>query len=157
MKKDWKGAVIAVGLLLAIAMACGLEDEGQPGSEGDAGREATASLPKKLDSYELKGIRFAYYLIPSGLSREELTEVAKKIHSEEDDTQLILVDDDAKVAEYIAYVKAISGPGDVDVELPQEWADEHIVANVQKHMNGRWVLYKSYGYEEIGELEPAAE
>lgn len=157
MKKDWKAAVIAVVMLLAIAMACSLEDGGKPDSESDAGQDTSASLPKKLDSYELKGIKFAYYQIPTGLSRDELIEVARKIHSEEEDTQLILVDDDAKVAEYIAYVKAVSGPGDVDVELPAEWADEHIVANVQKHMNGRWVLYKSYGFEEIGELEPAAE
>lgn len=142
-------ALFALIAVLGVGLACSL-DAGE-GQTSESGAES-ASLPRKLDSYELKGISFAYYLIPAGLNQDELKRTAEEIHASEPDAQLILVDDDSKVGEYIAYVKAISGPGDVDVTLPQEWADKHIVANVQKHMNGRWVLYKSYGYEEIGEL-----
>ncbi len=36
--------------------------------------------------------------------------------------------------------------------MPQEWADKHIVANLQKFLSGKWMLYKGYGYEEIGEI-----
>lgn len=146
MLRQSVSALFALIAVLGIGLACGLDaDEGQSSE--------STSLPRKLDSYEIKGISFVYYLIPTGLSEEELLRTAEEIHASEPDAQLILVDDDSKVGEYIAYVKAISGPGDVDVTLPQEWADKHIVANVQKHLNGRWVLYKSYGYEEIGELK----
>lgn len=153
MTREITGALMALVAVLGVGLACGLETDDNITTGEDRGtRTQTASLPKKLDSYEIKGIRFAYYLIPADLDRDELVKTAERIHSDEADTQLILVDDDSRVAEYIKYVKAISGSGEIDEPLPQEWADKHIVANVQKHMNGRWVLYKSYGYEEIADL-----
>ena len=90
-------------------------------------------------------------MIPKDLSREELIAVAKKIHEEESDAQLILVDDESGVQDYVNYAKGIS-TGKTDVELPKEWADEHIIANLQKFLSGKWMLYKGYGYEEIGEI-----
>lgn len=152
MKGRWNASILALIILLGAALACNL-DADNDGSSGGESQSENASLPKKLDSYELKGIKFAYYQIPAGLGKEELVKMATEIHESESDTQLILVDDDSKVDEYIKYVKAISGVGELEDPMPQEWADKHIVANVQKHMNGRWVLYKSYGFEEIAELE----
>lgn len=146
--------MLALMIVLWTGLACGLDADESSSSGNDKGTQTeNASLPKKLDSYELKGIKFAYYLIPAGLETDELVKTAKEIHESENDTQLILVDDDSKIDEYIKYVKAISGIGELEDPMPQEWADKHIVANVQKHMNGRWVLYKSYGFEEIAELE----
>ncbi|QQS40418.1 MAG: hypothetical protein IPM63_13750 [Acidobacteriota bacterium] len=153
MKGRWNASILALIILLGAGLACNLDADQNNGSSGGDTQTESSSLPKKLDSYELKGIKFAYYLIPAGLEKDELVKTAKEIHESEDDTQLILVDDDSKVGEYIKYVKAISGIGELEDPMPQEWADKHIVANVQKHMNGRWVLYKSYGFEEIAELE----
>ena len=48
--------------------------------------------------------------------------------------------------------KAVSA-GNYDAELPKQWAEDHIVANVQKLLSGKWMLYESYGYKEIAELK----
>ena len=37
--------------------------------------------------------------------------------------------------------------------MPKEWADKHIVANVQKYMSGKFMLCKGAGYKEIAELK----
>lgn len=108
---------------------------------------------ERVDGYTIKGIKFAYYKIPSGLQRDQLIEVAQELHDSEPDTQLILVDDVSQLSNYIAYVKAVSGPGDVTIEMPADWAERHIIANVQKYMNGRFVLCEGTGYMEIADLK----
>jgi hypothetical protein len=115
-------------------------------------KQETEKKPRKLDSYTLRGLTFSYYLIPAGLSRDELIKTAQEIHASEPDAQLILVDDESGVKDYVAYAKGMS-QGNQDVKLPKEWADKHIVANLQKLMSGKWMLYEGYGYNEIGELK----
>jgi hypothetical protein len=147
-------AFLALIAVLGIGLACGLDSNDKDSSVGEPGTGTESdSLPRKLDSYSIKGINFAFYLIPAGLDREALIETAEKIHADETDTQLILVDDDSKVTEYIKYAKAISGLGEIEGPMPQEWADKHIVANLQKYMNGRWVLCKGNGSEELADLK----
>lgn len=141
-----KISVFAVLLLVITAVACSIGDAAGNGESGVSGTQ-------RLTGYSLKGIKFAYYKIGSGLSEAQLIETAQKIHDAEPDTQIILVDDDSRLADYVAYVKAVSGPGDVSVEMPVEWADEHIVANIQKYMSGRFVLCRSYGFMEIADLK----
>ncbi|MEZ5343966.1 MAG: hypothetical protein R2681_00290 [Pyrinomonadaceae bacterium] len=149
MKDNKLNVLLVLGLIFGFVIACSFDSsQVKSGSNGE-----TEDSPKKIDSYEIKGFKFAYYLIPKNLNREELIETAQKIHEQENDTQLILVDDDSKVAEYIAYAKAISGIGELDKPVPQEWADKHIIANVQKYMNGRWVLCESNGSKEIADLK----
>lgn len=143
---------IILGLLLIIGLGCGLEKSGNSTAEKSNFQNETSAKTKKLDSYSFKGLKFSYYLIPADLSREELLSTVKEIHEQEPDAQLILVDEEDGVAEYINYVKSVS-EGKNDVELPKEWADKHIVANLQKFLSGKWMLYKGYGYEEIGELK----
>ena len=122
------------------------------GSGTTQSKQETGKLPRKLDGYTLRGLTFSYYLIPAGLSRDELMKTAQEIHQGEPDAQLILVDDESGVGDYIAYAKGVS-QGNQDVKLPKEWADKHIVANLQKFMSGKWMLYEGYGYKEIGELK----
>ncbi len=145
MKNNKLNFLLILALVIGIGSACSLDTK-------DANMDSE-TLPKKIDSYEIKGFKFAYYKIPGNLSSEKLLPVAQAIHEQEDDTQLIFVDDDSKAAEYISYVKAVSGSGDIKEPMPQEWADKHIVANVQKYMNGRWVLCEGYGYKEIADLK----
>ena len=146
--------VFALILLLGIGLACGINSDDKKSSANETGkRTESASLPKKLDSYEIKGVKFAYFLIPADLDRDALIKAAKEIHAKEADTQLILVDDDSRVGDYIKYVKAVSGSGDIEDPMPQEWADKHIIANVQKYMSGKWMLLESYGYKEIAEID----
>lgn len=150
MTKQMKNTVnllIILALLLGIGLACGSGKNGENGTTTE-----TKNKPKKLESYSFKGLKFSYYLIEKDLSREGLMAVVKEIHEDEPDAQLILVDDESGVSDYVNYVKGIS-TGKTDVELPKEWADKHIVANLQKFLSGKWMLYKGYGYEEIGKLQ----
>ncbi len=95
--------------------------------------------------------KWAYYLVPAGLSREQLLSETAALRRQEPDTQLVLVDDESRVRDYMAHARAVS-EGRTDVPLPQARADAHVVANLQKLMSGKWMLYKGYGYEEIGEV-----
>ena len=65
---------------------------------------------------------------------------------------MILVDDDSQLTDYVNYAKEVS-KGNKDVKFPKEWADEHIVGNVQKYLSGKWMLCESNGYKEIAELK----
>ena len=149
MKSNKFNVLLVLALVVGIGFACNFDS----GDSQSSSPKDSEKFPKKLDNYEIKGLKFAYYQIPKGLAQDKLIEVAQTIHEQEDDTQLILVDDDSKIADYIKYVKAVSGSGDVEEPMPKEWADEHIVANVQKYINGRWVLCESYGYKEIADLK----
>lgn len=106
---------------------------------------------KRLDGYTVRSFKWAYYLVAPGLSREQLLAEAAALRRREPETQLVLVDDEAGVKDYIAYARAVSERR-TDVPLPEAWAEAHVVANLQKLMSGKWMLYKGYGYEEIGEV-----
>lgn len=134
---------IAAALLIFIVSGCGWLD--LKGS-GD-----TVRKPEKIESYSFKGLNFSYYLVPQGLSRDELLALAAEIHRSEPESHLIFVDDESGLREYINYAKGMS-VGRTDIDFPQEWAEKHIVANLQKFTSGKWVLNKGYGYEEIGEI-----
>lgn len=145
-------------LLLGISLACN-RSEAKPDFKNRSETRATkienddnGSETERLDSYSLRGLEFIYYKIPADLSREELIETAQRLHEEEPKAQLILVDDDSQVEDYVKYAKAVSS-GDYDAEFPKQWAEDHIVANVQKLLSGKWMLYESYGYKEIAELK----
>lgn len=136
-------------LLFITGLACSNLSKN---TESD-GKPASSNKPAKLESYSLKGIKFAWYKVPAGLSRDALISTAQKIHDQEPDTQLVLVDDDSEMADYIQYAKAISGKGEIDKPMPAEWADKHIIANVQKYMSGKFVLCEGNGSKEIVDLK----
>lgn len=150
--------ILVIILCAGFVLACSLGGENRNGagansnSQQNGTKQETAKLPRRLDGYTLRGLTFAYYLIPSGLSRDELIKTAQEIHGKEPEAQLILVDDEAGVKDYVAYAKGMS-QGNQDVKLPKEWADKHIIANLQRLMSGKWMLYEGYGYNEIGEIK----
>ena len=150
--------ILVLILLLGVSLACN-RSEAKPGStdlknqtETDATKTRNSAETERLDSYSLRGLEFIHYKIPADLSREQLIETAQKLHEQEPKAQLILVDDDSQVEDYVKYAKAVSS-GDYDAEFPKQWAEDHIVANVQKLLSGKWMLYESYGYKEISELK----
>lgn len=149
MKQNHLNLFLVLPLLLFTVLGCSnVAKNGETGSKpGDANR------PAKLTSYSIKGIKFAWYKVPAGLKGDELIATAQKIHDQESDTQLILIDDDSQMADYIAYAKAISGQGEIDKPMPAEWADKHIIANVQKYMSGKFVLCEGNGSKEIADLK----
>ena len=161
MNKNIVNLLLTATLAVASGIAC--SNLGNSNKSGDRPSNGTKSSPDtqttssgkpaKLDSYAIKGIKFAYYKIPSGLKKEELIEVAQKIHDQDSDAQLFLVDDDTELADYIKYAKAISGIGEIEKPMPVEWADKHIIANVQKYMSGKFVLCEGYGSSEIADLK----
>lgn len=153
MRKHTLNLLIVSVLLISISIGCNLRsDVDQTENAVVVDKEINVGEFKRIDGYELKGQRFAFYRIPNGLDQKTLVEIARAIHKGENDAQLILVDDEARVNEYIDYVKAFSA-GNSNKELPKDWADAHIVANVQRYINGRWVLCKGYGFEEIADLK----
>ena len=135
--------LLILTLILIIGLACG---------KSSAGKNETSPKNEKLQSYTLRGIKFSYYKIPAGLNREDLIQAAKEIHRTEPDANLILVDDASQIGEYINYAQAFSS-NDFEVKLPKDWADKHVVANLQKLMSGKWRLYEGYGYKEIADLD----
>ena len=140
---------IVILALAGFAFAC--SSAGERTSQ-IATPHAYMDVPEKLESYEVRGLQFVYYRIPSGLGREDLIKTTAAIHKMEGDAQIILVDDDSGLADYISYTKAVSS-GNYNVDLPAEWASRHIIANVQRYTSGKFVLCEGYGYKEIAELE----
>ncbi len=148
--------LLVIILCAGVGLACKLGGENRneqvSNSQQTASKQDGGKKSRRLDGYSLRGLSFSYYLIPAGLSRDELIKTAQEIHASEPDAQLILVDDESGVQDYINYAKGMS-QGNQDVKLPKEWADKHIVANLQKLMSGKWMLYEGYGYNEIGEVK----
>jgi hypothetical protein len=161
MKKNRLNVALLIGFLFTAGLGCSdlAKNAGKSGGSANQLEPVTepkpdsSSKPVKLESYSIKGIKFVYFKIPAGLKKAELIETAQKLHEQEADTQLILVDDDSQLADYISYVKAISGQGELDKPLPADWADKHIVANVQKYTSGKFVLCEGNGSIEITELK----
>ena len=147
--------MIVLCLLLIAGLGC------KPSAQAERNRVSNVSTVSakseesyKLDEYTIKGFHFVYFRIPSNLDRQKLIEVAQHLHDSEPDAQLLLVDDDSRLKDYVAYAKASSGQGDIEkTELPKEWAEKHIVANVQKYVSGKFVLCEGNGYKEIADLE----
>ncbi|MGC2236273.1 MAG: hypothetical protein WA584_08935 [Pyrinomonadaceae bacterium] len=131
--------LLILTLLLGISLAC-----------SNSGAKETGA--QKLQTYSVRGLKFSYYKIPANLKREDLIKTAQEVHDGEPEAQLILVDDDAQISEYINYAQAFSR-NDFDAKLPKEWADKHVVANAQKLVSGKWQLCEGYGYREIADLK----
>jgi hypothetical protein len=147
MQKNKLNFLLILSLIFGISLACA-----DSGAKGIDTKTAVIETTERLESYTLRGIKFSYYKISSGLKREDLIKTAQKIHESEPDANLILVDDASQIGEYINYARAF-GKNDFTVKLPKEWADKHIVANAQRLVSGKWQLYEGYGYKEITNLE----
>lgn len=138
-------------LILALVIGAGLACTGTKAEEGkDPDKKTT--LPAKVADETVRGFHFIYFKVPAGLDEAALIETAQKLHDQEPSAQLILVDDDSQLADYIKYTKDISG-GDQSAKLPREWVSQHIVGNVQKFMSGKFKLCKGAGGVEIAELK----
>ncbi len=142
-----------VSLILASILAFTAACTGRSVTSGAERTAGQSSQAERLGGYSIKGNKFAYYKVPSGIPYANLIGVAQQAHDSEPNTQLMFVDDDSQIAEYIEYVKAVSGPGDVSLHMPSDWAEKHIVANVQKYMSGKFVLCKGNGNMEIADLK----
>lgn len=153
--KNIISCLLAATIFLGAGLACE-ESNSNQASADKAGPKTTGTSKDttKLDDYTIRGFRFVYFRIPAGLDRDKLIETAQKLHDAVPDAQLILVDDDARLKDYIKYVKALSGEGDIeDTDPVTDWADKHIIANVQKYASGKFVLCKGNGHEEIADLK----
>lgn len=145
---------VFLGLILLVPFnfACAslkAESENPSSVKSAENQESTA---KRLTSSDWLGIETVYYKIPSGLGREDLVGLAQKLHKQEPQSGLIFVDDESELNEYIKFVTLIN-PGYNDPEMPKEWADKHIIANVQIYLGGRAMLCEGYGNKEIAELK----
>ena len=146
MKQNKFNLLLVIAFVLGVGLACNLNDE------KDRVETRPQAKNQKLESYTIRGLKFSYYKIPANLSREDLIKTATELHADEPDAQLILIDDDSKLAEYVKYAKEISN-SNYDAELPKEWADKHIVANLQKYVSGKFMLCEGNGYKEIAEIQ----
>lgn len=136
-------------ILAAVGLGCGTESaEDRIGSATPA---AAIGKPRKIEKYSLRGMNFAYFLVPSNLGRDELIQAARQAHNDEPNCQIIFIDDDSQLEQYVKYAKGVSS-GNYDSEIPLEWAETHIIANIQKYINGKYVLCEGNGYKEIAEL-----
>lgn len=145
--------LLAMSVLLVLACKCGTNVEtSETQTEKPGVSTKSNELPRRAESYEIKGFKFTYYLIPKDLNREALIETAQKLHDAEPDRHLILIDDESGLADYVNYAKEFS-KGNPEAEYPKAWVDEHIIANVQKNMDGSWNLNESNGYEKIAKLD----
>ena len=147
--KNYLSLLIVLPMLLLVAIGC--SDTAKTKETG--AKPAEMNKPARLDGYSIKGIKFAWYKVPAGLNGDEIIATAQKIHEREPDTQLLLIDDDSQMRDYISYAKAISGQGEIDKPMPAEWADKHIIANVQKYTSGKFVLCEGNGSKEIADLK----
>jgi len=114
--------------------------------------DAEAGVPTLVQSYTIRGMKIAYYLVPKDLESAELLAAARKIPEVQSHWQILFVDDASGVPAYAAFAKAISEGRD-DVKRPAEWADKHIVANIAKTMKGNFNLYEGTGFTEIGKVK----
>jgi hypothetical protein len=146
---------VKAAFILALGLACwSCSDNGPikpPGGDQEADY-APEVKSKRLDSYMIKEMTFTYYLIPVGLGPGELTAAAQALHNFEPKAQLILVDDASHLQEYINYAKELSR-GNTEAYFPTDWAKDHVVANVQKFMSGKYKLCRGIGVDELADLK----
>ncbi len=144
--------LLVLALLLVTGLACNFNAGDMKLKSEQKIENNMVQMAEKLETYTIRGLKFSYYKIPPKLSQAELIKTAREIHSIEPDAQLILVDDDSRLADYVAYTQEFS-KGNMSAEMPKDWAEKHIVANAQKLMSGKWQLYEGYGYKQIADLE----
>ena len=60
-----------------IFLTCSGRREAGPSARKEMGESRPETKPVRLDSYSFKGFVFTYYLIPPGISREELIAAAR--------------------------------------------------------------------------------
>lgn len=144
-RRNYFNLLLAIVVSLGIGLAC-------TGTRAEDSKTTETKLPAKVAEEQIRSFRFVYFKIQAGLDEQQLIETAQKLHDKEPDAQLILVDDDSQLDKYITYTKEWSS-GNYEAELPKEWMDKHVIANVQKYMSGKFVLCKGAGYKEIAELK----
>lgn len=148
--------ILILALFSFLGLACNFNTKANDKSSLNSSQKIETNKdenkPKRLDNYTVRGFKFSYYLVPKNLTDDELITIANEIHAQEPEAQLILVDEEAGLADYVNYAKEIS-KGNKDITFPKEWADEHIVGNVQKYLSGKWMLCEGNGYREIAELK----
>lgn len=106
---------------------------------------------KKLEIWECNFTKMGHVVIPGELSREELIEVAEKIHKDEWETLLFLIDDESGAKNHIGYMKQMC-KGEADKStFPHDWADRHIIATIKRGNDSSWDLYE--GSQKRGWLE----
>jgi hypothetical protein len=143
--------VVVIGVHLAYSFYPDGGEIGQAALKSEAAQDSAAK-PRRLDSYTIKGMTFTYGLIRSGLSREALIAAAQALHDVEPKAQLILVDDTRQLQEYINYAKEFSR-GNLDAYFPMDWAKQHVIANVQKFVSGKYKLCRGMFGDEIADLK----
>jgi hypothetical protein len=146
--------VTVIVILLGLSLACGPSSNsggGKPPAQTGEVAKVPEAKPQRLESYTIKGMTFSYYLIPAGLSREDLIATAQGLHDFEPRAQLILVDDTAELQNYINYAKEFSR-GNIDAYYPLEWAKRHVIANLLLYVSGKWMLCEGVGANEIAQL-----
>lgn len=150
--------LLVLALFLSFVLACNSGSNAVADRTALDGRQQIetkiedATKPKLLDTYTVRGFRFSYYLVAKDMSNEDLIATAQELHRQETDAQLILVDEESGIADYVNYAKETS-KGNNDVNFPKQWAAEHIVGNVQRYLSGKWMLCEGNGYKEIAELK----
>jgi hypothetical protein len=147
---NYLSLLLGLILLTAFNFACDISQAKTENPPQVSGKKEF--LTKRIDNYNRLGIEFVYYKIAANLSREDLIAVAQQLHETEPNASLVLVDDESKVNEYMEFAKLVN-PGYNDVEMPKEWADKHIIANLQRYLSGKFVLCEGYGYKEIAKLK----
>lgn len=97
---------------------------------------------KKLEIWECNLNKMGHVLIAGELSREELIELAEKIHKDQWETILFLIDDEAGAKNHIRYMKQ-NCKGEADNStFPHDWADRHIIATIKRGDDASWDLYE---------------
>lgn len=142
---------VVLGSIVLAGSSCSDGGQGRTSVRDDKAGEKLEMKPQRLESYTIKGMIFTYYLISSGLGREELIATAQALHRGEPKAQLILVDETAQLKDYINYAREFSR-GNTDAYYPLEWAKQHVIANAQKYVSGKWMLCRGVGADEIAEL-----
>ena len=97
---------------------------------------------KKLEIWECNLNKMGHVLIPGELSREELIELALKIHQDQWETVLFLIDDEAGAKNHIRYMKQMCKYEADKSTFPHDWADRHIIATFLRGNDGSWDLYE---------------
>jgi hypothetical protein len=151
--QDRLAAKITFFLVLGLAFwSCADKGPVKPPDGGRAAQKTAEARTERLESYTIKGMTFTYYRIPAGLGREDLIAAAQALHSAEPKAQLILVDETSHLQEYINYAREFS-LGNTEAYFPTDWAKDHVVANVQKFMSGKYKLCRGIGVDEMADLK----
>ncbi|MEO8073943.1 MAG: hypothetical protein ABI891_15815 [Acidobacteriota bacterium] len=123
----------------------------------------TSDAPKKLAAFTYRKMKYAVYLL-ADLGEDEddvkFIKIAQKLHDSEPDTNLILIDDDSGLKQYVAFMREVEQLGSNATRknrFPKAWAEEHILGNVGaegENNSRKWFLMLGYIHsEKIAELK----